>query len=451
MNSTARQMKLGMFVRPCGHHIASWRHPEGQPDAGENFRHFVDMAKTAERGLFDMLFSADSPTAYTSELETLHRSHYVAWIEPFSLLTALAACTSHIGLVCTASTSFEEPFSVARRFASLDLISGGRSGWNVVTTGNPIAAENFSPEPHLPKPERYRRAREFTDIVLRLWDSWEDDAFIRDQASGVFFDRAKMHELGHHGPHYHVRGPLNVPRSPQGQPVLVQAGASDEGREFAAEAAEVVFTAHEHLDTAQNFYTDVKGRMHKWGRDPDDLKVMPGILVTVAPTRAEAEDKFQRLQDLIHPEIGIGLLSRRIAFDFSRYPLDGPVPQIAENALESSRQGMMFASARRENLTIRQLYQRFAASRGHFSVVGTPADIADAMQHWFEAGAADGFNVMPPVFPAGLDDFVNLVIPELQRRGIFRTAYDGATLRENLGLKRPANRHASGNVKLEAS
>ena len=436
-----KQLKLGMFIRPCGHHIASWLHPDSQIDAGENFAHFVAMAKTSERGLFDMMFSADSATVFTAEKESLHRSHYVAWIEPLALLTALAACTKNIGLVCTASTSFEEPYSVARRFASLDLISGGRGGWNVVTTGNPIVAENFGPEPHLPKPERYKRAREFTDVVRGLWDSWDDDAFIRDRDSGIYFDKSKMHMLDHDGPYYHVKGPLNVARSPQGQPVLVQAGASDEGKAFAAEAAEVVFTAHEHLDSAKAFYADVKDRMSEWSRDPDDLKIMPGILVTVAQTRQDAQDKFDSLQELIHPEIGVGLLSRRVEVDLSGHPVDGPVPEISNDDLRNSRSGMMFEAARRENLTIRQLYKRFAASRGHLSVVGTPADVADLMQQWLIERAADGFNVMPPTFPGGLDDFVDLVIPELQRRGIFRTRYEGKTLRENLGLKKPVSRY----------
>lgn len=440
------QLKLGMFVRPVGHHIASWRHPAAQADAGQNFRHFVEMAQTAERGLFDFLFSADSATVFTTNKESLHRSHYVAWIEPLSLLTALAACTCNIGLVSTASTSFEEPYTLARRFASLDLISGGRGGWNVVTTGNPIVAENFGPEPHLPKSERYKRAREFTDVVRGLWDSWDEDAFIRDRESGVFFNSAKMHVLDHNGTYYNVRGPLNVARSPQGQPVLVQAGASEEGREFAAETAEVVFTAHEHFDRAQSFYADLKGRMSKWHRDPDDLKVMPGILVVVAPTRQEAKDKFDYLQDLIHPEIGVGLLSRRIEVDLSGYPVDGPVPDIPDDILRNSRSGMMFDAARREKLTIRQLYKRFAASRGHLSVVGTPGDIADVMQQWLEGGAADGFNIMPTIFPSGLDDFIDLVVPELQRRGIFRNQYEGSTLRQNLGLNKPPSRYVSSSI-----
>lgn len=444
-------MKLGMFVRPCGHHIASWRHPAGQADAGVNFAHFVQMAQTAERGLFDLLFSADSPTSWTADVAGLNRSHYVAWIEPFPLLTALSGFTKNIGLVCTASTSFEEPYALARRFASLDLISGGRAGWNVVTTGNPSVAENFGPEPHLPKAERYKKAREFVEVVHGLWDSWDEDAFVRDREAGVFFDWNKMHVLNHHGPYYHVRGPLNVARSPQGHPVIVQAGASDDGKELAAETAEVVFTAHEVLSGAKSFYDDLKGRLSKYGREPEDLKILPGISVTVAPTLQEAQDKSQLLQDLIHPEIGVALLTRKMGFDFSSHSVDGPVPQIPRSDVLTSRVDQLVASARSENLSIRQLYQRFAASRGHFSVVGTPSQVVDQMAEWFESRAADGFNFMAPYLPGGLDDFVAFVVPELQKRGLFRTDYEGATLRQNLGLRTPPSRYADSPTKSDST
>ncbi|HWL05308.1 MAG TPA: LLM class flavin-dependent oxidoreductase [Xanthobacteraceae bacterium] len=433
-----RQLKLGFFLRPVGHHIAAWRHPDSQADAGENFEHLVEMAKLAERGLFDFIFCADAATVYTAQKKSLHRTHYVSWIEPMSLLTGIAARTSHIGLVATASTSFEEPYNVARRFSSLDLISGGRSGWNVVTTGSPLVAENFGAEPHPPKAERYRRAREFAEVVRGLWDSWDDDAFIRDREGGVYFDPSRMHPLGHEGAYYKVQGPLNVSRSPQGQPVLVQAGASDDGKDLAAEYAEVVFTAHDSIDTAKVFYADLKGRVQAWGRDPNDVKIMPGMLVSVAPTRQEAQDQFSQLQELIHPEIGLGLLSERLGIDMSGYPLDEPVPDIADDEwMRSSRSSMMFAIARRDKLTVRQLYTRFAASRGHVSVIGTPADVADKMEEWMTESAADGFNVMPPIMPKGLEAIVDLVIPELQRRGLFRTAYEGKTLRANLGLMKP--------------
>ena len=439
----ARQMKLGLFIRPCGHHIASWRHPLAQADAGVNFRHFVDMAQTAERGLFDMLFSADSATVWTAAEAAIERLHYVAWLEPYTLLSALSGFTRNIGLVCTASTSFEQPYSVARRFATLDLISGGRAGWNVVTSGNETEALNFGNEPHPPKAERYRRGREFTEVVRALWDSWDEDAFLRDKERGIFSDRSKMHVLDHHGDYYHVRGPLNVARSPQGQPVIVQAGASDDGRQLAAETAEVVFTAHHGVESARAFYADLKGRMRACGRPPDDLKILPGLSVIVAPTRAEADAKFRSLQALLHPELGVALLSRRLGFDLTGYPLDEPLPPLPGNAVVSSRSDMIAAWAKDGAPTLRELYTRFASARGHFSLVGAPGEVGDAMEEWFTTGACDGFNVLPAYFPGGLDDFVDLVVPELQRRGLFRAAYEGATLRENLGLPRPVSRYAA--------
>ena len=369
--------------------------------------------------------------------------HYVAWIEPFSLLAALAPLTTNIGLVCTATTSYEEPFSLARKFASLDLISGGRAGWNLVTSGNATEAANFGRDAHPPKVERYRRGREFAEVVSGLWNSWDDDAFIRDRASGVFFDPDKMHVLNHKGKYFSVKGPLNVARSPQGHPVLVQAGASEDGMELAAETAEVVFAAQSMIEGGKAFYAEVKGRMAKYGRNPDHLKIMPGLAITVGRTEDEAKEKYARMQDLIHPDVGLGLLSRRMGFDFSGYPLDGPVPELPKNDVTASRTDVMVAMAKRENLTLRQLYQKFAGARGHLEVIGTPTQAADCMQEWLEAGAADGFNIIVPYFPGGLNDFVDLVIPELQRRKIFRTAYESTTLRGNLGLPMPGNRHAA--------
>ncbi|MCX7315249.1 MAG: LLM class flavin-dependent oxidoreductase [Alphaproteobacteria bacterium] len=439
----ARTMKLGLFIRPCGHHIASWRHPKAQADAGVNFQHFIEMARTAERGLFDMLFSADSNTVWTASESAIERVHYVAWMEPYTLLSALSGFTKNIGLVCTASTSFEQPYSVARKFATLDIISGGRCGWNVVTSGNETEAQNFSKEPHLPKKERYKRGREFVDVVRALWDSWDEDAFVRDKESGIFFDRSKMHELNHHGQFYNVRGPLNVARSPQGHPVIVQAGASDDGRELSAETAEVLFAASDTIEHAREYYADIKGRMTRHGRPHDDLKILPGLSVTVAPTRAEAEEKFHALQELLHPELGLALLSRRLGFDLTGYPLDQPMPPLPENNVISSRSDMITAWSKDGAPTLRQLIQRFASSRGHYSIVGTPTEVVDEMARWFTTGACDGFNVLPSYYPGGLDDFVDMVVPELQRRGLFRTAYEGATLRENMGLPRPVSRYAA--------
>lgn len=433
-------MSLGLFIRPAGFSVAAWRHPGSQADANVNFRHFVDLARTAERGCFDMLFSADGLSAETvGGRASMHRISHVVWIEPATLLAGLAAVTTHIGLVCTASTTYEEPYIVARRFASIDQVSGGRAGWNLVTTANPAAAKNFSLDAHPPKAARYRRAREFVDVVLGLWDSWDEDAFVRDQASGIYFQPDKMHVLGHAGEHFRVQGPLNVARSPQGRPVLVQAGASEWGRQLAAETAEVVFSASPTIEEARAFYADVKGRMPAAGRNPDDLKMMPGIFVTVGRTEDEALEKHAQLQGLIHPEVGVGLLSRHVGMDLTGLDIDGPFPELPEGHDQTaiSRARLVSDLAKRENLNLRQLSMLFADGRGHFDMCGTPTQIVDAMEEWFTTGAADGFNVLPPVLPASLDDFVDLVVPELQRRGLFRTRYEGTTLRGHLGLKVP--------------
>lgn len=438
-----KQIKLGMFLRPAGHHLAAWRHPNAQADAGVNIARFIEVAKIAERGCFDMLFSADSATANSVFDENgLRRMAYVAWIEPFTLLATLASVTQNIGLVCTASTTFEEPFSLARKFASLDHVSHGRAGWNLVTSGNHTAALNFSRDEHMAKDQRYIRAREFAEVVMGLWDSWDDDAFERNRDSGIFFDPKKMHTLNHVGDHFKVKGPLNVARSPQGRPVLVQAGASHDGKQLAAETAEVVFTATPTIEEGRAFYSDLKSRMAAFGREPDELKIMPGFFVTVGDTQEEAQEKREVLQRLIHPEVGIALLSQRMGLDLSDYDVDGPLPDVPQDKVISSRVTLLMDMARRENLTIRQLYTQIAGGRGHYDICGTPAHIADVMQEWFETGAADGFNVMPPVFPDSLSDFVDKVVPELQRRGLFRTHYEGTTLRENLGLARPASRYA---------
>ena len=345
-------------------------------------------------------------------------------------------------MISTGATTFDEPYHVARRFASLDHISGGRAGWNLVTTSNPDAALNFSLYDHMEHGERYRRAREFAQVVVGLWNSWDADAFVRDRATGAFFEPDKMHVLDHHGKYFDVRGPLNVPRSPQGQPVLVQAGASEDGMELAAETAEVIFAAQSRLEDGQAFYANVKGRMAKYRRNPDHLKILPGLAVTVGGTEEEAKKKYAYMQDLIHPDVGLGLLSRRIGFDLTGYPLDGPLPKLPKNDVVASRADAVAEMAKRENLTIRQLYQRFAGARGHLEVVGTPEQIADTMQQWVEEHAADGFNVILPYFPGSLNDFVDGVIPELQRRGLFRTAYESSTLRGNLGLPIPEYHHA---------
>ena len=432
--SERRQLKLGAFLWPTGHHIGAWRHPDAPADAGVNFQHFVEVARIAERGLFDMLFFADQAAIFQDSRENLSRTAYLTRIEPFSLLSALATTTQHIGLVCTATTTYDEPYHIARRFASLDLISGGRSGWNVVTSANPAEAQNFNREAHVEHDERYRRAWEFVDVVKGLWDSWDDDAFVRDKNSGQYLDPDKMHVLDHAGKYFRVRGPLNVSRSRQGQPVIVQAGSSEAGKGLASGVADVIFTAHQTLANAQAFYNDVKARAEKHGRNPDHVKVMPGVFITVGRTEQEAREKYELLQSLIDPKIALTHLSTFIKFDLSGYPLDGPVPDLPESATVSSRPAMLLRFAREENLTIQQLAMHIAGSRGHWNLIGAAEQIADQLEEWFTKGGADGFNYMPPLLPGSLDDFATLVVPELQRRGLFRTQYEGRTLRDNLGL-----------------
>jgi FMN-dependent oxidoreductase (nitrilotriacetate monooxygenase family) len=362
---------------------------------------------------------------------------YGTWIEPFTLMCALAQHTKHLGLVCTGTTTYDHPFALARRFASLDLVSGGRAGWNLVTSGNKLEAESFGLPKHMDKVDRYRRGREFAHVVRGLWNSWGDGAFLRDKASGVYFDADKLEVLEHRGEFFRVRGPLNVAPSPQGEPVLVQAGASDDGRELAAETAEVIFGAQQTLAGAQEFYADVKGRMRRYGRHPDELKIMPGLFPCIGRTESEAKAKFDQLQDLIDPRVGLELLSRRVDYDLSGHDINGPMPEIPRTGLSSSRIDLFLEKARREKLTIRDLYRSIAGARGHCQIVGTPREIADMMEHWVRNGGCDGFNVMPPVFPDSLREFNELVVPELQRRGLYRTAYEGTTLRANLGLARP--------------
>jgi alkanesulfonate monooxygenase len=437
--SSTRQLHLGAFMRPASIHTGAWRYPGAYPDANFNIAHLRRFAQTLERAKFDAFFMADHMAVLNMPIDALKRSHTVTSFEPFTLLSALSQVTERIGLVATGSTTFDAPYHVARRFASLDHLSGGRAGWNIVTTSNPDAALNFGLEEHVEHDERYHRAREFYDVVTGLWDSWADDAFVRDVDEGVYFDPAKMHVLNHKGEHLSVRGPLNIARPIQGWPVIVQAGASEAGRWLAAETAEAVFTAQSDLATARQFYADVKGRMRKLGRSPDHMKILPACLVVVGETVEEARAKRAKLDSLVHYANAIGSLSIALGHDASKFDPDEPLPEIPEsNASKSGRQRAIDL-ARRENLTVRQLAQRLGGYAG-LAMVGTPVTIADEMEAWLDGGGCDGFTVMFPYLPMGLDDFVNLVVPELQRRGVFRREYEGATLRENLGLPRPRNR-----------
>ena len=437
-----RQLRLGAFMRPISIHTGAWRYPDAVPDANFNFLLIKQLIQTLERGKFDAFFMADHLAVLNMPVEALKRSHTVTSFEPFTLLSALAGVTEHIGLMATASTTYDEPYHIARRFASLDHISGGRAGWNIVTTGNPESARNFGRDDHMEHDERYRRAREFYDVVTGLWDSWADDAFIRDAASGVFFDPKKLHVLNHKGQYLSVRGPLNIARPIQGWPVIIQAGASEPGRQLAAETAEVIFGASATLESARSFYADVKGRMDKLGRDRDHMKILPAAFVVVGDSIDQAREIRAKLDAGVNYESAIASLSITLGVDASKFDPDGPLPEIPEtNASKSARIGTINL-ARRENLTVKQLAQR-QGGYGGLAFVGTAASIADEMQIWLEQEGCDGFNIMFPYLPGGLEDFVNKVIPELQRRGIFRREYEGKTLRENLGLPRPKNQFFS--------
>ena len=436
-------MKLGLSMRYLGYHAAAWRHPDVDPAGASSFQHFVRVAQTAEAAKFDMVFLADGIgiRAKDEPAGSLCRSAQTAELEPLTLLSALAAVTQRIGLVATASTTYNEPFHIARKYASLDRISGGRAGWNIVTSWSDAEARNFNREQHLGYETRYERAAEFVEVVKGLWDSWEEDAPVRDQASGIFFDPAKLHPLNHAGKHFRVQGPLSVARTPQGRPLLVQAGASEQGLEIAAASADVVYSAAQDLPSAQAYYQSLKGRLAKHGRDQGDLLVMPGITPFVGRTRQEARDRYDELNDLVDPRLGLSYLYGQLG-DLSGHDLDGPVPEPNDPKVRSIARGLV-ALAHREQLTIRQLYTRIAAGFGTRVLIGTAQDVADDMQHWMEADAADGFNICPPALPVGLDQFAALVIPELQRRALFRTEYEATTLRGNLGLRTPPNRYTA--------
>ena len=437
-DNATRRLHLGAIVRPISIHTGAWRYPGAYPDANFNYDHLKGFAQKLEAGKFDALFMADHLAVLNMPIDALMRSATVTSFEPMTLLSALAAVTDNIGLIATGSTTYDLPYHVARRFASLDHLSGGRAAWNIVTTANPDASLNFGHDEQLEHDERYHRAREFYDVVTGLWDSWADDAFVRDVESGVFFDPAKLHVLDHKGEHYNVRGPLNIARPVQGWPVIVQAGASEAGRRLAAATAEVIFTAVRTLQDGRDFYTDIKQRVRNAGREPEHVKVLPGCLVVVGETDEEARRKRILLDSRVHEDSAIASLSITLGVDASKFDLDGPLPEIPQTNASQSGRERAIRLANEEDLTVRQLAQRFGGFAG-LAFVGTPQTIADGMEEWLIDRGCDGFNIMFPYLPDGLDDFVDLVVPELQRRGIFRTEYVGRTLRENLGLPRPQN------------
>jgi len=435
---TKKQLKLGAFFNLPGHHFASWRYPTTQPQRTLDLDYLIELAQIAERGKFDTIFFAD---VFGNEI--LENSPSGLKLDPIIIQSALAAVTKNIGLVATLTTTYNEPFQVARKYIGIDHLSKGRAAWNVVTSANDSESLLFGKEKHLKHADRYERAEEFVDVVKKLWFSIEKEALVVNKESGQYFDLTKVHPVDHKGKWFNVKGTLDAPTSPQGNPVVVQAGSSEAGKELAAKTAEVIFTAQQTLEEGQEFYRDVKGRLAKYGRNPEDLKIMPGIFITVAKTEAEAIAKRKELDSYIDPEIGLAYLSNFIGVDLTGYDVNGPIPYHSEVEDETNpliRHNIVRGIAKRENLkTIKELYEYIAGGRGHREIVGTPAQIADSLQEWLENDAADGFNVLAPTFPEGLNDIVDLLIPELQRRGIFRTEYEGTTLRENLGLAIPVN------------
>jgi FMN-dependent oxidoreductase (nitrilotriacetate monooxygenase family) len=433
-----KQLCLGAFMRPVSIHTAAWRFPGGSPDANFSLKTIVSLAKKLEAAKFDAFFMADHLAVLNMPMDALKRSATVTSFDPLTLLPAIAMVTNRLGLIATASTTFESPYLIARRFASLDHISDGRAGWNIVTTSNPDAAKNFGMDDQMPHAQRYARAREFFDVVTGLWDSWADDAFVRDVEKGIFFDPDRLHILDHEGEYLKVRGPLNIARPIQGWPLIVQAGASDAGRQLAAETAEMVFSSARNIPDAQEYFQDIKSRAENAGRNPDHLKILPGALVIVGETDSEAREKRDLLDSLVHYDSGIASLSIALGHDASKFDPDAPLPNVPETEASKSGQARVKSLAQAENLTVRQLAGRFGGYAGN-AFVGTPKSIADEMEAWIDEDASDGFNIMMPYLPMGLDDVCEKVVPELQRRGRFRTEYSGRTLRENLGVPRPKN------------
>ena len=438
----ARKMHLNLFIHSRGHHEASWRHPQASSKPLTDIDFYCEAAQKAEEGLFDSIFLADTLVA-GEDIKHAART----WLEPITTLGPLAMVTERIGLIATASTTYTEPFNLARQFASLDHVSAGRIGWNIVTTWSTGAARNFGDRAQVSHAERYTRAEEYLAVVKALWDSWGDEAVVDDRTGGVYAKTEHIRPIQHAGPFYEVAGPLNMPRCPQGRPVLVQAGSSDTGRDFAARHAEAVFTAHLAKSTATEFYKDLKARAKSHGRDPANVVILPGFSPIIAGSETEARRAADELNELADVEVGRTRLSGRFGgHDFTHLPLDRPLtkddfpdPETVEAA--RSRTEVIVGMVEREKPTLRQLLAKLAGARGHFTFAGTPEQVANEMERWFKGGAADGFNLMPPVLPLMLDTFVEEVVPLLQRRGLFRVGYSGATLREHYGLPRPGTAH----------
>ena len=441
---TRRMLRFGAFFSVPGCHPTGWRHPDAVPETDTSFRWLAHMARTAERGKLDAMFFQDSVAIVGSNVAYGHEPFNVkngrqAHIEPVTAIAGLAAITSHIGLISTCTTTYNEPYNLARRFLTIDHISGGRAGWNLVTSQAEDEAMNFGADAHLAHGARYDRAAEFYDVVRGLWDSWEDDAFLRDKASGLWFDVNKMHILNHKGPHFSVRGPLNVARSPQGRPVVAQAGSSPVGMDLAARSADMVFTAQRTIPEGRAFCRQMRDLAVKHGRGPDDIRIFPGIMPIVGRTAAEAQDKYEELRDLVDDDTGLRGVAR-LAGGVDIFSLDpeGPLPELKPSNAARARQEMIIAMGR-SGMTIRQIGRVLGMSQAHRVLYGTPQSMADDMQEWLEAEACDGFNLLFAHYPKPLEEFVDLVVPELQRRGVFRTEYEGTTLRANLGVPIPRN------------
>ena len=435
----SRQLHFNLFLHDTGHHEASWRLPESDPHANLSLAAHLHLAEVAEAAKFDSVFLADSPVLWSDPGRRPSGK-----LEPTLLLAALAARTNRIGLIATASTSYNEPYNLARRFASLDHLSGGRAGWNIVTTAGDAAARNFGLDDQPLHKTRYERADEFLDVSTKLWDSWADDAIVADKPSGVHARGDRVHEIGHRGAFFRVDGPLHVPRSPQAYPLLVQAGSSEDGKQFAAKWAEAIFTAQPTLAESQAFYADVKRRAAAAGRESDHVVILPGIVPVIGDTEAEARELDAELDRLIGPRYALATIAQTLRVDPATLDLDAPLPADLppEDQIEGakSRRTLIVDWARRDNLTVRQLIGKLGGGRGHRTFTGTPVQVADTIQHYFENGAADGFNIMPAVLPSGIEVFAAEVVPILRERGLFRTEYEGTTLREHYGLPRPANR-----------
>jgi FMN-dependent oxidoreductase (nitrilotriacetate monooxygenase family) len=444
MGTPADMMNLISIPNTTGGHLGGWRHPSSYSQTAMNLDCVIELAQLAERGKFDAVFLADGNGVRDMEpsalFEANHPSARPVGFEPTTVLSAVAMMTRKIGVVATATTTYDEPWSVARRFASLDHISKGRAGWNLVTTSYAGDALNFGRGEHMPREERYARAAEFHDVVVDLWDSWAEDAFPENKETGQFLYANRVRSIYHDGPHFKVKGPLNVARSPQGRPVVFMAGQSGPGMELAARHADALFGAGSTKQQCLDAYADIKGRMGKFGRKPDALKVLPGISVFVGKTTAEADELYEELQGLISPTLGVHYLSKIMEQDLSRFPIDGPLPELALETLGgSSLRQYIIAMAREGGWSIRQTYQRSLPSIGAPLFRGTPQQIVDEMEDWYKSKACDGFTILAPLAPRGLRNFVELVIPELQRRGLSRTEYTSSTLRGNMGLERPVN------------